>query len=60
MPLTPIQYFNRNHGRVESESVYGENFVRWAYHRPLGRIALHLFAKRALFSRVWLAHETTR
>ncbi len=51
MPLTPIQYFNRKHGRVESESVYGENFVRWAYHRPLGRIALHLFAKRALFSR---------
>ena len=51
MPSLPIQYFNRHSGRVETETVYGENFVRWTYHRPLGRLALHLFAKRALFSR---------
>ena len=51
MPSLPIQYFNRHSRRVETETVYGENFVRWTYHRPLGRLALHLFAKRALFSR---------
>lgn len=47
----PIKYFNRHTGSVESEAVYGENFVRWTYDRPLGRLALHLFAKRALFSK---------
>lgn len=47
----PIQFFNRYTSRVEDEVVYGESFVRWTYHRPLGRLALHLFAKRALFSR---------
>jgi len=46
-----IQYYSRPNGRIETEAVYGENFVRWTYHRPLGRLALHLFAKRALFSR---------
>lgn len=51
MSVEPIQFFNRHTGRVENEVVYGENFVRWTYHRPLGRLALHLFAKRALFSR---------
>jgi phosphatidylserine decarboxylase len=47
----PIQFFNRYTGRVENEVVYGDNFLRWTYHRPLGRLALHLFARRALFSR---------
>lgn len=51
MPLTPIQYFNRHTARVEREVVYGEGFLRWTYHHPLGRLALHLFAKRSLFSR---------
>lgn len=51
MSSAPIQFFNRHSGRIENEAVYGENFVRWTYDRPLGRLALHLFAKRALFSR---------
>ena len=51
MPLTPIQYFNRHTARVEREVVYGEGFLRWTYQHPLGRLALHLFAKRSLFSR---------
>lgn len=51
MSPAPIQFFNRYTARVEREAVYGEGFVSWSYHNPLGRLALHLIAKRALFSR---------
>ncbi len=47
----PIQYFNRRSGRVETESVYGEGFLRWAYGNPLGRLSVQLAVKRAWFSR---------
>ncbi len=49
--MKPIQFFNRSTGRVETEAVYGEGFLRWAYMNPLGRLALHGFVKRAFFSK---------
>ena len=36
---------------METELVYGEAFLKWAYANPLGKIALHTFIKRAAFSR---------
>ena len=36
---------------METELVYGEAFLKWAYGNPLGKIALHGFVKRAAFSR---------
>ncbi|MDG1357916.1 MAG: archaetidylserine decarboxylase [Akkermansiaceae bacterium] len=36
---------------METELVYGEAFLRWAYGNPLGKIALHSFIKRPAFSR---------
>lgn len=47
----PIQYYNRHSGHLETETVYGENFLRWAYGNPLGRLTVELAVKRALFSR---------
>jgi phosphatidylserine decarboxylase len=47
----PITFFNRHSGLMETEAVYGEGFLRWAYERPLGRLALHTLVKRGLFSR---------
>jgi phosphatidylserine decarboxylase len=49
----PIEFFNRRTGRVETERVYGEAFLRWIYGRPLGRAALHTLVKRAGFSRFY-------
>jgi phosphatidylserine decarboxylase len=46
----PITFFNRHTGRMETEAVYGESFLRWAYERPIGRLALHALVKRAAFS----------
>jgi len=48
--MQPIRYFNRHTGKVETESVYGEEFLRWTYGNPVGRLALHLIARRAWFS----------
>ena len=47
----PIEFFNRHSGEVETESVYGEGFLRWAYGNPLGRLTVALAVKRLWFSR---------
>lgn len=47
----PIQYYNRQTGEIETETVYGEGFLRWAYGNPLGRVTVELAVKRAWFSR---------
>lgn len=48
--MAPIQYFNRHTGTLETEQVYGEGFLRWAYGNPLGALSLDLFVKRPFFS----------
>lgn len=49
--MAPIRYFNRHTGRMETEQVYGEGFLRFVYQNPLGRFPLHTLIKRAVFSR---------
>ena len=47
----PIEFFNRHSSAVETESVYGEAFLRWAYGNPLGRLTVAVAVKRLWFSR---------
>lgn len=47
----PIRYFNSESGQVETEAVYGEGFLRWAYGNPFGRLTVELAVKRMWFSR---------
>ena len=47
----PIRFRHRATGRIETEAVYGEAWLRWAYETAAGRVALRLFAARPLFSR---------
>ena len=46
-----IKFYNRYTGAMETEQVYGEGFLQWAYGNPLGKIALHSFVKRPFFSK---------
>ncbi len=46
-----IQFYNRTTGEVETEVVYGEQWLCWILFNPFGQIALHAVAKRAWFSR---------
>ena len=50
MPAEPILYFNRYTQTIETEQVYGEKWLRWAYETPLGRIAAGALFTRAFFS----------
>ena len=51
MSTEPILFFNRYTKQIETESVYGESFLRWAYEHAIGRVATQILVKRLLFSR---------
>ena len=46
----PIRFFNRKNGIMETEAVYGDAFLRWAYGSPLGRLTVALAIQRPVFS----------
>jgi phosphatidylserine decarboxylase len=51
MSAEPIRYFHRYKRTVESEQVYGEKWLRWAYENPVGRGVVWLLARRIWFSK---------
>lgn len=51
MSADPIRFLHRYSGRVETEAVYGEAWLRWAYETAPGRLALRTLAVRPWFSR---------
>ena len=55
----PIQFYNRYTKAIETEVIYGERWLRWAYENPLGRAATALLIKRSLFSR-WYGWRMSR
>lgn len=46
----PIRYFNRAKRVVETEQVYGEKWLRWAYETGLGEFTGWLLLRRAFLS----------
>lgn len=54
-----IEFFNRYTGKVETEEIYGEPWLRWVLFNPFGRIAMHAVAKRVWFSR-WYGWRMSR
>lgn len=53
MPNSPIQYFNRYTKSIETEQVYGEGFLRWAYTTRSGSWFNDLFAKSHWISKCY-------
>ena len=51
LTVDSIRYYNRHTGTHETEEIYGEGFLRWAYGNPLGNLSLHAFVKRPAFSK---------
>lgn len=52
-PNAPITYKNRDTGAIETEQVYGEDWLQRIYGNPLGKLALHALVKRAIFSKLY-------
>jgi phosphatidylserine decarboxylase len=50
MPAAPIRYYHRYKQSMETEQVYGEGWLRFAYENPAGRGLVWLLARRRLFS----------
>jgi phosphatidylserine decarboxylase len=46
----PIVFFDRYKQQLETEVVYGEGFLRWAYEHAVGGVATQVLVKRAIFS----------
>jgi phosphatidylserine decarboxylase len=53
MTAAPISFFNRYTGTLETEQIYGEKWLRWAYETPAGRLAVWALFKRAVFSHLY-------
>jgi len=50
MTPEPIRFHHRYHRRIETEKVYGEKWLRFAYENPVGRSFVWLLARRRVFS----------
>ncbi|MEY3773755.1 MAG: phosphatidylserine decarboxylase, partial [Verrucomicrobiota bacterium] len=50
MSAAPIQFYNRYTRQIETEQVYGEKWLRFAYETPVGGAFVWLLAKRRFFS----------
>jgi len=50
MSAEPIQLWHRAKKTVEAEQIYGERWLRFAYDNPIGRFAVWLLVRRAVFS----------
>lgn len=49
----PIKYVNRETGQVLIENVYGEKWLDWLYHNPVGEATLWTIAKRKLITSLY-------
>ncbi len=55
----PIRYYDRYTRALQTEQIYGEGWLRFAYGNPLGRAAVWLLARRAWFSQ-WYGRKMTK
>ncbi|HUF63318.1 MAG TPA: phosphatidylserine decarboxylase [Verrucomicrobiales bacterium] len=59
----PIQYYHRYTGRMETEPVYGEAWLRWTYETAPGKLFLRLVVRHPVFSKFsgwWMDRSVTR
>ncbi len=58
--IAPITFYNRRTGRIETERIYGEGWLRFIYGgNPLGRWSLGAVVRRAWFS-AWYGWRMNR
>jgi len=50
MAREPVKFFNRYTKQLETEAIYGERWLRFAYENPVGRFFLWALVKRKFFS----------
>jgi len=53
MPAEPVRYYNRRTRTVETEEIYGEAWLRFAYENPVGRFLTLAIVRRAILSKYY-------
>ncbi|HEY0966523.1 MAG TPA: phosphatidylserine decarboxylase [Opitutaceae bacterium] len=53
MPAEPVRYYNRITRTVETEEIYGEGWLRFAYENPIGRFFTAALVRRAILSQYY-------
>jgi len=48
--VSPVKYINRETGKIETEKIAGEHWLKWLYYNPLGELSLHTIVKRKFVS----------
>ncbi len=51
--MNPITFIDRQSGALITESPPGEGFLKFLYHNPFGRLALHTLVKRKFLSSLY-------
>lgn len=49
----PIKYIDRESGQVKIENIYGEQWLNWLYHNPVGEATLWTIAKRKIVTSLY-------
>ena len=49
----PIKYVDRESGQIQIENVYGEKWLDWLYHNPVGEATLWTIAKRKIVTSLY-------
>ena len=49
----PIKYIDKETGQVQIENVYGEKWLDWLYHNPVGEATLWTIAKRKIVTSLY-------
>lgn len=51
--MKPIKFIDRRSGELITENPPGENFLKFLYHSPFGKLALNLVVKRKMLSALY-------
>ncbi|MCX6944055.1 MAG: archaetidylserine decarboxylase [Opitutales bacterium] len=59
MPAAPLRYYDRYTQTLQTEKIYGEGWLRFAYEHPAGWLFVWLVARRIWFSQ-WFGRRMNR
>ncbi len=51
--IAPVQYIERSTGKIQTEKIEGEAWMKWLYYNPLGELSLHNLVKRKFISEIY-------
>ncbi len=51
--IAPVQYIERSTGKIQTEKIEGEAWMKWLYYNSLGELSLHNLVKRKFISEIY-------